>query len=45
VPIRQRRAADLSAIFIGLLFYPMARGRERPPLHPADLKRWLGQHR
>jgi hypothetical protein len=33
----------LSAIFIGLLFYPMARGRERPPLHPADLKRWLGR--
>jgi hypothetical protein len=27
-----------SAIFIGLLFYPMARGRGQPPLDPAALK-------
>ena len=27
-----------SAIFIGLLFYPMARGRGRPPANPAKLK-------
>jgi hypothetical protein len=27
-----------SAIFIGLLFYPMARGRGRPPVNPAKLK-------
>jgi hypothetical protein len=26
-----------SAIFIGLLFYPMARGRGRPPVNPARL--------
>jgi hypothetical protein len=32
-----------SAIFIGLLFYPMARGRGRPPLNPADVKRSLGR--
>ena len=32
-----------SAIFIGLLFYPMARGRRRPPLNPADMKRSLGR--
>jgi hypothetical protein len=32
-----------SAIFIGLLFYPMARGRGRPPLNPADMKRSLGR--
>ncbi|MGH3524453.1 MAG: rhomboid-like protein, partial [Mycobacterium sp.] len=27
-----------SAIFIGLCFYPMARGRGRPPVDPAKLK-------
>ena len=26
-----------SATFIGLLFYPMARGRGRPPVNPARL--------
>ncbi|MGB6207854.1 rhomboid-like protein [Mycobacterium sp.] len=27
-----------AAIFIGLLFYPMARGRGRPPVNPAQLR-------
>jgi hypothetical protein len=32
-----------TAVFIGLLFYPMAQGRGRPPLNPAAaVKRSLG---